>query len=151
LKIINLPIRFQEIEDGGYHLFVQAQVNGKPANLLLDTGASKTVFDNRRIRQLLDLELETDDDAFELSPHKSTGLGTNDMDSYLVELDKLELGDIVLEQFEVVVLPMDHVNEAYRMLEYTEIDGVLGSDILKRFKATVYYGKKLLKLYQSHR
>ena len=149
MRIIDIPIRFEEIEDGGFHLFVEAQVNGKEAVLLLDTGASKTVFDAERIQALL--ELEKDDEAFQLSPHKSTGLGTNDMDSYLVQLERFSIGAINLHKMEVVVLPMGHVNEAYRLMEMPEIDGVLGSDILAQFKATIYFKRKLLKLYQSEK
>jgi predicted aspartyl protease len=145
VKIVNIPIQFVEIEDGGYHLFIYAFVNGKNVNLLVDTGASKTVFDNTKIRQVLDIQ--DDNQVFELSPHKSTGLGTNSMDSHLVKLQVFQIGDILIENFETVVLPMDHVNEAYRMLEHTEIDGVLGSDILKKYSATIYYKRKILKLY----
>lgn len=144
--INNIPINFVEIEDGGYHLFIDAKVNGKPVNLLLDTGASKTVFDNTSIRRILDIDSE--EHEFELSPHKSTGLGTNTMDSHLVTIENFSIGDVVLNNFEVVVLPMDHVNEAYRMLEHREIDGVIGSDILKQYNATIYYRKKLMKFYQ---
>lgn len=145
MKIVNIPIQFVEIEDGGYHLFIDAFVNGKNVNLLVDTGASKTVFDNTKIRQVLDIQ--DDNQAFELSPHKSTGLGTNSMDSHLVKLKVFQIGEILIENFETVVLPMDHVNEAYRMLDHTEIDGVLGSDILKKYSATIYYKRKILKLY----
>lgn len=145
--IISIPIEFNEIEDDGYHLFIVAKVNDKKVRLLIDTGASKTVFDDSSIRKVLDIE--TNEEAFELSPHKSTGLGTNSMDSRLVTIQKFELGEIILTDYEAVVLPMDNVNEAYRMLEHDEIHGVLGSDILKRFKAIIYYNKKVLKLYSS--
>ncbi len=148
-RIIELPIHLVEIEDGGYHLFVEALVNAKPVFLLVDTGASKTVFDAVKVKKLLDIDSE--EFQFELSPHKSTGLGTNDMESHLVVFETFALGDICLTDFQSVVLPMEHVNIAYSMLNHREIDGVLGSDILAKFKAVIYYGSRKLKLYQTIR
>ncbi|MBK7570589.1 MAG: hypothetical protein IPI10_02830 [Bacteroidetes bacterium] len=37
------------IEDDGLHLIVDSEVNGKSCRLLIDTGASRTVFDQNRI------------------------------------------------------------------------------------------------------
>ncbi|MBN2745588.1 MAG: retropepsin-like domain-containing protein [Bacteroidales bacterium] len=148
-RIIELPIHLVEIEDGGYHLFVEASVNKKPVFLLVDTGASKTVFDAEKVKKLLDIDSQ--EFQFELSPHKSTGLGTSDMESHLVVFETFELKELCLADFQAVVLPMEHVNLAYSMLNHREIDGVLGSDILTQYKAVIYYGKRKLKLYQTVR
>jgi predicted aspartyl protease len=144
-SITRIPVTLFEIEDGGYHLFVEVEVNGKPATLLIDTGASKTVFDRSRVMSLLGLDTENPD--FELSPHLSAGLGTNTMESHLVVIDSLKIGDLTIENFESVVLEIDHVNQSYELLGHKGIDGVLGSDLLKRYEAVIYYKKKILKLY----
>jgi len=144
-KITNIPISLFEIEEDGFHLFIEAEVNGNKALLLVDTGASKTVFDKTKIIQLLGLNQE--EPEFEPSPHLSAGLGTNTMESNLVTLDRLQIGDLVLTDFEAVVLDINHVNISYDMLGHSGIDGVLGSDILKLYDAVIYYKKKMLKLY----
>ncbi|MDG1476456.1 MAG: aspartyl protease family protein [Vicingaceae bacterium] len=48
-----LPIEIFPIEDDGYHLKVEIVINGKPANLILDTGASRTVLDENRITEFV--------------------------------------------------------------------------------------------------
>ena len=44
-----VPIRFVEIEQSGVHIAVSGFINGNLANILIDTGASQTVFDKNRI------------------------------------------------------------------------------------------------------
>jgi len=143
--ITNIPVDLFEIEDDGYHLFIDAKINGKKVKLLVDTGASKSVFDKSRIIKLLNLDEENPD--FSVSPHLSAGLGTNTMESHLVTLDNFVLGDLVIDNFETVVLDINHVNKSYEMLGHSGIDGVLGSDLLSAYDAVIYYKKKMLKLY----
>ena len=140
-----IPLSLFEIEEDGYHLFIEAKVNGKVVRLLVDTGASKTVFDKSRIINLLNLNEKEPD--FDTSPHLSTGLGTNTMESHLITIDSFKIGDLVIQDFEAVVLDINHVNMSYDLLGHTGIDGVLGSDLLKIYDAVIYYKKKILKLY----
>ena len=146
--ISTLPLQLIEIEEEGYHLFAEAEVNDKKVTLLIDTGASMTVFDKSRIIQLL--ELDEDEPGLGLAPHLSAGLGTNTMESRLVNIEKFKLGTLVLKNYQSVVLEINHVNQSYEMLGYKGIDGVLGSDLLKRYEAVIYYKKKMLKLYYGH-
>jgi len=143
--ITSIPLTLFEIEEDGYHLFINAEVNKKSVRLLIDTGASKTVFDRSRIIGLLNLDEEDPD--FGISPHLSAGLGTNTMESYLVVLEKLKIGSLEISDFEAVVLDINHVNISYEMLGHAGIDGVLGSDLLNAYNAVIYYKQKKLKLY----
>ncbi|MGZ5304884.1 MAG: retropepsin-like aspartic protease, partial [Bacteroidia bacterium] len=84
--IIELPIEVISIKDEGYHLFVVVMVNEQPIRLLLDTGASRTVFDMEVIQQVCaDIELEENED-------KATGLGSSQVENFIVILDNLALG-----------------------------------------------------------
>jgi len=65
-----LPIEIFPIEDDGYHLKVTVVINEKPANLILDTGASRTVFDETRMSNFIGNE------TIEAQDRLSTGLGT---------------------------------------------------------------------------
>ena len=136
-----IPIRILKLEDG-YHLLVNIRVNGKAARLLIDTGASQTVFDTTRVSNFLK------DEKFEEHDKLSTGLGTSDMKSHLVMIGKISLGEIDFEKYKTVVIDLSNVNVAYGRIRQKPIDGVLGSDILKRYKAVIDYGKKKLILYK---
>ena len=133
---INLDII--PIEEDGYHIFVDAFINGKKARLLIDTGASRTVFDADRITAFLG----EDSQKIEKMDKLSTGLGTNTMESHSVVLDEFSLGDTIFVEYQAVVLNMEHVNQSYRMLGFAEIDGVLGGDLLNELKVVIDYRKK---------
>jgi predicted aspartyl protease len=136
--MIYIKLDIIPIEDDGYHIFLMALINGKSARLLIDTGASRTVFDAERIKAFIDKE----DHDFEKMDKLSTGLGTNTMESHSVVLKEFKLGETVFNDYCTVVLNIVHVNQSYRMLGYPEIDGVLGGDLLHELKAVIDYRKK---------
>lgn len=136
----NIPIDILQIEDDGSHLLIKAKINGKSARLLIDTGASRSVFDEERIRQFVN------DKSFILHDKLSTGLGTNSMQTSTVILKSVKLGDLVIENFDAVLLDLKHVNGTYGTLGFSAIDGVLGNDILVKYNAIVNYKKLTLTL-----
>lgn len=142
-KITNISFKLVEIEDDGYHIMVPVQINGITANMLLDTGASRTVFDSQNILNFLPGVKE----QFEKNEKLSTGLGTNSLESHVTTLRNLKLGDLVINDYESVILDLMHVNESYEKLGLPKIDGVLGSDVMKKYNAVIYYREKKIKLY----
>jgi predicted aspartyl protease len=140
--ILKIPIRLVSLEAEGFHLFVDAELNGKLANLLIDTGASKTVFDINRISKFVRKRKK----SFESFEKLSTGLGTNTMKSHFTTVKKFGIGELIIENFQVILLDMAHVNQSYDTLGLKPIDGVLGSDLLMKHKAVIDYEKALLKL-----
>lgn len=130
----------QPIEDTGLHLLIEAKVNGKSATLLIDTGASQTVFDLNRINRYSDSE-------HTISDTLSTGLGTNSMESRQMKLENIILGDIEINDLEVILLDLSHVNGRYLNMNLKPIDGVLGGDILLKHKAVIDYGEMELRLH----
>lgn len=137
-----IPIRILPIEHDGYHLLIKVMVNNRKANMLIDTGASKTVFDKNRIGNFVDTT------EFDLNDKLSTGLGTNTMQSHITTLKKIKLGDIGISDYKIILLDLSHVNHSYQQLSIKPIDGVIGSDLLNDFKAVIHYGKRVLRLSQ---
>ena len=68
------------------------------------------------------------------------------MQSQQTLLEKIKLGDIILEDYEMVLLDLNHVNESYEKLGIEAIDGVIGSDILMKFNAVINFEKLTLEL-----
>ena len=132
-----IPIKLLKL-DSGFHLLISLHINGKSARVLIDTGASQTVFDKIQIKKFLKEE------KFESHDKLSTGLGTNDMKSHLVVIDIMKIGKTEIKNHKAVVMDLSHVNVAYKQMKQKPIDGVLGSDILKKYKAVIDYGKKKL-------
>jgi predicted aspartyl protease len=135
-----LKLNLLSIEGDGYHLYVEAEINGKQANLLVDTGASKTVFDSNRITQY------TGENSLVELDKLSTGLGTDSMPGHLIEIDEIKLGTTTITDYKGLALDLSHVNASYKKMGIAPIDGVLGSDILQEHNAVIDYKNKQLVL-----
>ncbi len=139
-RTVRIPLQIIAIEEEGYHLLVDVEINNKKALLLIDSGASRSVFDIHRIRKFIG------EQAMEPHDKLSTGLGTNSMVTHTTELNNFQLGGLVLPAFTAVLLDLANVNESYVKLGLSPIDGVLGSDLLHQYKAVIDYGSSELHL-----
>jgi len=138
-----IKLKMVRIDKRGCHLAVSGKINGKKANLIIDTGASQTVFDKKRIEHFLGHQ------KFEKSEALSTGLGTSSMVSHLVKIPGLVLGDFEIKDGTMILLDLSHVNESYKIMKLKPVDGVIGGDILKKYKGVIDYGKKVLVLFEK--
>ncbi len=138
--ITTIPFTVLSIDNEGFHLMIKTYINKKVAHLVIDTGASKTVFDVSRLKKYVS------EKSFVTHDKLSTGLGTNSMESQLVTLKKFKIGELEIQNYQTVLLDLSHVNNSYQQVGLKQIDGVLGSDILLNHKAIIDYNKKLLKL-----
>ncbi len=143
-KYTHIPVRILTIaKNDGYHLALKAKINGKVAHLILDTGASRSVFDLSVSQKFFPSEnniLHTPSEKL------STGLGTNTMKSSFIHFHKLEIGELLLKDYQCVLLDLSHVNQSYQQAGLKSIDGVLGNDILLPHKALINYQQKELRL-----
>lgn len=135
-----IPFKIISINGEGFHLTMKLYINGKPANVIIDTGASKTVFDKSRITKFITNKI------FDENEKLSTGLGTNSMKSHMTKIKKMKLGVIQILNYETVLLDLSHVNQSYEQVGLKPVEGVLGSDILVEYKAVIDYEKKIMKL-----
>jgi predicted aspartyl protease len=135
-----LPLTIQAIENDGYHLLTTILINGKNALLIIDTGASRSVFDETRIIDFIGHSNLAEHDKL------STGLGTNTMTSKKVMLETLDLKGLILNNYEATLLNLHHVNESYQKIGLAPIDGILGGDILMDYNAVIDYKNATLTL-----
>ncbi len=139
-KSNDIPLYIIPIQEDGFHVFLELKVNGTKVFMLLDTGASRTVFDLETIKSIhkgIDLE-ENEDNA--------TGLGTNSVKNFAAVIKKLEIGKIKLTDYEAGIIDLSHVNSSYKKIDIPAIAGVFGSDLLVAFNAVIDYKDKVLKL-----
>lgn len=135
-----LKLKLLNIDGDGYHLQASVKINGKSALVIVDTGASRTVFDKHEIRNYLKKEEVEEHDKL------STGLGTNSMQSQVVTLGSFALGKIKIENYGSVLLDLQHVNHTYTAIGLKKVVGVLGSDILVKYSGVIDFSKKTLTL-----
>jgi predicted aspartyl protease len=133
-----IPMTLLDMGEGGNHLIIKVKINGKTGNLVLDTGASKSVFDKTRFERFRkDAELTK-------NAQLSAGVGNNDLISHAVLIKKIQFGKLVIKEYDAVLMDLAHVNESYVGMGFKPMDGVLGSDILYVFKAIIDYSKMTL-------
>jgi hypothetical protein len=58
----------------------------------------------------------------------------------------MQIGSVLVADFEVAVLDLSTINIAYGQLGHPQVLGVLGGDILMRYRAVIDYGKQVIKL-----
>ena len=135
-----IKITCLDLEEGGIHLILKIKINGKIANMVLDTGASKTVFDRTRFERFVsNAELKKNAEL-------SAGVGTNTMETHSVVIKKIRVGELIIKDYDAAIMDLSHVNQAYDNLGMKPTDGILGSDILYAYDAIIDYGKMELKL-----
>ena len=137
-KTASIPLQLITIDNDGTHLHVKISINGRAAQMVLDTGASRTVFDKRRIKKLVK------NSKAKLHDKLSAGLGTNTMKSHTISIKKLKLGRIEIRDYESILLDLSHVNRSYKQIGLKPVDGILGGDLLSKYKASISYSKKIL-------
>ena len=139
-KTTTISITMLNIEDDGLHLIIDAEVNNIECRLLVDTGASRTVFDQKRIFQFVkESDLEFDEKL-------STGLGTDSMPTSSINLNNFNIGELSFKNFHAILLDLSHVNTSYEKMGFMAIDGVLGSEILDKYEAIINYKKRTITL-----
>lgn len=130
---MQLPIHLLDIEGEGFHALVKGKINGMEANFIIDTGASRSVFDPTVITRFID------NPQFKKKPGVTTGVGGSDLDSSTFIINTLTFGDIEIHDYEAVALDLENIHETYQKLGLPPIDGIIGGDLLYRFKATINY------------
>ncbi len=140
-----IPIELIDLHGDGIHMAISVHINNEPARLILDTGASRTVFDSNRLEKFVHQP------EFQPNEQPSTGLGTNEMPSNFFNLEHFQLGDLIINDYLTLAIDMVHINETYEMLRLPLIDGVLGGDLLAKHRARIDYKKKILMLFYTQK
>lgn len=141
---IEIPINIINIEGDGFHLIAEGMINNKPARFVVDTGASRTVFDKDRILNYID------NPEFNEKEGISAGIGGTDISSFIFNIEELSFGDLKINGYQAVAMDLSNVNNSYAMLKLPPVDGVLGGDLMKKYQAVINYKLKKMRLTPKH-
>ena len=139
-RYIEIPLQLLDIEGEGFHIMVKGMIHGKEANFLIDTGASRSVFDPNTITDFID------NIQFEKKEGMTAGVGSSDLESATFVIDNFFIGELEIHDYEAVALDLENIHEMYGKLGLPRIDGIIGGDLLKRYKAVINYRSKKLRL-----
>ena len=113
------------------HILCKARINGKKANLLIDTGASNSCIHSELQYYF---KLKKDGEPFEAS-----GASEGKMEAIMTLNCKIKLGKKYNGEQAFALLDLSHVNRTLTNQGIQEIDGVIGADFLTENKATINY------------
>ena len=139
-RYIEVPLQLLDIEGEGFHIMVKGLIHDKEANFLIDTGASRSVFDPNTITDFID------NIQFEKKEGMTAGVGSSDLESATFVIDHFSVGELEIHDYEAVALDLENIHEMYGKLGLPRIDGIIGGDLLKRHKAVINYRSKKLRL-----
>ena len=139
-RFIEVPIQLLDIEGEGFHIMVRGMIHCKEASFLIDTGASRSVFDPKTITAFIE------DIQFEKKEGLSAGVGSSDLESATFVIDRLGIGALEITDYEGVALDLENIHEMYGKLGLPHIDGIIGGDLLRRHKAVINYRSRKLRL-----
>ncbi|WP_154285997.1 aspartyl protease family protein [Pedobacter puniceum] len=128
-----IPLQLINLQGDGFHLLVEVVVYGQNFQAVLDTGASKSAFDKEIIESL------AVDDIIYMPDQHAIGLGTTTMERYVAHFPELEIGNLIIQDYEAPVFDLSAVKYAYEQLNLPPVIGVIGGDILMDYHAKIDY------------
>lgn len=140
-SIIEIPLIFLTIENDGFHLMIHGKINEVDANFLIDTGASRTVFDSETIIKFVQTPEFTKKEGL------SAGLGATDITSHELIIPSIEFSELRIENYKAVSVDLQNIIQSYQKMGLPHIDCILGSDVLVKYQAVINLKTKKLKMY----
>jgi hypothetical protein len=139
--ITNIPIEIIKLDDSSFHIMISVRINDSiDVNLIIDTGASKTVFDTTTIGDFCD-EVEA------VEEHNSSGITELISEAKTANMPQIAFGSMKIQNYKCVLLDLSHINAVYKGYSDKKIAGLLGGDFLVKYKAVINYKQKTLKIY----
>lgn len=139
-KIYKTPIIVEHIDGDGFHIFTEVKIGRKRYRALIDTGASKSVFDisaSAAVKKLVKVE--------DVST-EAQGLGTTGMETAVACLAKMKIGDLEVKSLYLGLLDLSHITSMYQNLGIEPFALIIGGDILQEYEAVINYRKGTLTL-----
>lgn len=134
-----IPIYIIELDKNSFHLLIEVKINKIPFNVIIDTGASRTVFDKSLLGKKMKLAEPVENEEIH-----SAGVTAGNIESVMAIADSFKLGKLKLKNFPVVLIDLGGINKLYRKVTGKQVHGLLGSDFLLEMNAVIDYSKATL-------
>lgn len=130
----NVPIRVSK----GWNLYVDSKLNGKPAQLMIDTGSFTTLIHRQFVR---DLKLKVRD-----TPYASGAVNLEERGIELTTIRRFAVGPFLVRGKEVGVMDLQGLIHGDLLKGSPPVAGLLGSEFLRRNHAIIDFGTRTLYL-----
>lgn len=137
-KSYKLRISIIELDNSSFHIYTEAFVNGLKVNMLIDTGASMTVFDSNFFKEHFPFPEEKYEKVM------SAGITANKLNAVKSFAESFRIGKVEIKNLPVILIDMKKINKIYRKVSSKVIHGLIGSDFLFSMNAVIDFSQSLL-------
>ncbi|AZI27823.1 MAG: aspartyl protease family protein [Pedobacter agri] len=141
MSSISIPLKLLNLQDDGFHLLVEVVVFKEKHFAVLDTGASRSVFDKLLIERHLAETLHVSEEINAATLFTTTT-------TIQATIPEVKIGPLKIKNYETVAFDLQSVTETYQQFGHPPIIGIIGGDILMQYKAVINYKKLVLRLYK---
>jgi len=120
------------------HFVINAKINGVKGRFIVDTGASNSCVGLEEI-DLFNLSLEETD-------KKAAGAGSTNIKTQIASQNILKIKQFKITNLTLVVIDLSHINTALIEHKTNPINGIIGADVLKKYKGVIDYHYRALYL-----
>ncbi len=120
------------------HFVINAKINGVKGRFIIDTGASNSCVGLDEIG-LFNLSLEQTD-------KKAAGAGSTNINTQIATANTLIIKRFKITPLTLVVIDLSHINTALTEHNTLPINGIIGADVLEKYKGIIDYQYKALYL-----
>lgn len=124
-----LPIAVLKIADG-FHMIVTIKIEGHKARMIVDTAASRTVFDKKRILKMIKQPVVTNN-------YEAGTTAAGAIEQQQTQIKELKLDNTIIEDYDATLVDLKDLNNTYKQHKLQPIDGLIGADILVKHKAII--------------
>jgi len=140
--MIEIPLQIIELEHENYHILIEGNFEDEaPSCWIIDTGASKTVFD-KNLSSYYEMN-----DSDDMEDFQSAGINQGMTETSVGKLNFLRFGNLKIIEHKVALIDLNHVNEIYEKYTSYRIAGLLGGDILMRYQCRIDYANKIIRFH----
>ena len=135
---MSVEIPFEVIylmDENNVHIAVNALLNGVPARLVVDTGASHSCLCKKTFKSVCKKANTIKADAV-------MGIGKSKLNNQLVEIQRFELGELRIDNYHFLMIQLSHINKVLEIMDLQPIHGLLGGDILLKYNAVIDYNER---------
>lgn len=137
---LKIELQVIEPEEDNFHLLAVSNFDdGSTGGWIIDTGASRSVFDKNLQDQYQPAR------SGENQLH-TAGIGDKPIATVVACIRPFMLGKLKVENLEAALLDLSHINQLYQRTCPVHVCGLLGGDFFIRYNAVVSYKKKILVL-----
>ena len=120
------------------HILIECEINYISGIFIIDTGASNSCI-NYLSASKFNVEFK--------KSNETASSATNEInETYFSKNNKLKIGDFQKNDYTLVLFDMTFINNSLKEKGISEVDGIIGGDILNELNVCINYKKKEISL-----